>query len=190
MSFEKGRLLIFSAPSGSGKTTIVRHLLDTHPELAFSISATSRQPRGNEKNGIDYYFISDEEFRDKIGKQEFLEWEEVYRGALYGTLKSEVDRLWEQGKHVIFDMDVVGGLRLKSIFGDRALAVFVMPPDLKELERRLRRRGTESEDKISQRLEKASLEILRASEFDKILVNKDLEEAKREAAAYIKAFLN
>ena len=189
MSIENGRLLIFSAPSGSGKTTIVKHLIATRSDLEFSISATSRPARGTEEDGKDYYFINDEEFKRKVEANEFLEWEEVYRGALYGTLKSEVERIWNADKHVIFDMDVEGGLNLKSQFGDRALAVFVMPPDLKELERRLRKRATDSEDKIAQRLEKAGKEIERAREFDRILINEDLEEAKQTAGALLDAFL-
>lgn len=190
MSLDRGRLLIFSAPSGSGKTTIVRHLLDQRPDLSFSISATSRPPRGEEQHERDYFFLSEDEFRQKINKNAFLEWEEVYQGALYGTLKSEVERIWNEGKHVIFDMDVVGGLNLKSQFGDRALAVFVMPPDLEELERRLRHRGTDSEEKIRQRLEKASQELARAGEFDQVLINRDLELAKQEAIDCVKAFLD
>lgn len=187
--FDQGKLLIFSAPSGSGKTTIVRHLLETMDELRFSISATSRSPRGEEKDGVDYFFLSEEDFRKRIEDHQFLEWEEVYRGALYGTLRSEVERIWSEGKHVIFDMDVVGGLNLKQQFGERALAVFVMPPDIDELERRLRRRGTDSEDKILQRLEKAEQEISRSGEFDRILINRDLESAKQEAAGMVKEFL-
>lgn len=188
-SIDQGKLLIFSAPSGSGKTTIVRHLLETMDELRFSISATSRSPRGEEKDGVDYFFLSEEDFRKRIEDHQFLEWEEVYRGALYGTLRSEVERIWSEGKHVIFDMDVVGGLNLKQQFGERALAVFVMPPDIDELERRLRRRGTDSEDKILQRLEKAEQEISRSGEFDRILINRDLESAKQEAAGMVKEFL-
>ena len=190
MRADNGRLIIFSAPSGSGKTTIVRHILSSRNDLEFSISATSRDPRGIEKEGIDYYFFSEEDFRKKVSNSDFLEWEEVYRGAFYGTLKSEVERIWANGKHVIFDMDVVGGLNLKSLFGERALAIFVMPPDLKELERRLRQRGTDNEDKIRQRLDKANQEILRASGFDKILINSDLEHAKTEARQVVNTFLS
>ena len=189
-SHTNGRLLIFSAPSGSGKTTIVRHLLDVRDDLEFSVSATSRPPRGQEQDGKDYYFLSEEDFRAKLDKNDFLEWEEVYRGAFYGTLRDEVERIWKKGNHVIFDMDVVGGLNLKGQFGERALAIFVMPPDLNELERRLRKRGTDSEDKISQRLEKAQQELSRADEFDHILVNRDLEEAKKEAQQIVNNFLN
>jgi guanylate kinase len=189
-SHMNGRLLIFSAPSGSGKTTIVRHLLDVRDDLEFSVSATSRPPRGQEQDGKDYYFLSEEDFRAKVNKNDFLEWEEVYRGAFYGTLRDEVERIWKKGNHVIFDMDVVGGLNLKGQFGERALAIFVMPPDLNELERRLRKRGTDSEDKISQRLEKAQQELSRADEFDHILINRDLEEAKKEAQQIVNNFLN
>ena len=187
---EKGKLLIFSAPSGSGKTTIVRHLLACRTDLAFSISATSREPRGKEENGKDYYFLSEEEFRAKITEDEFLEWEEVYRGSLYGTLRKEVERLWREGRHVIFDMDVVGGLNLKRQFGERAMSVFVRPPDRKELEKRLRDRRTESEKKIKQRLEKAGEEMARAGEFDYILVNRNLEDAKQEAEELVRRFLD
>lgn len=190
MDKEKGKLLIFSAPSGSGKTTIVRHLLACRTDLAFSISATSREPRGKEENGKDYYFLSEEEFRAKITEDEFLEWEEVYRGSLYGTLRKEVERLWREGRHVIFDMDVVGGLNLKRQFGERAMSVFVRPPDRKELEKRLRDRRTESEKKIKQRLEKAGEEMARAGEFDYILVNRNLEDAKQEAEELVRRFLD
>jgi guanylate kinase len=184
-----GRLLIFSAPSGSGKTTIVRHLLASRRDLEFSVSATSRPPRGKEEHGKDYYFLSEEEFRQKAMSGDFLEWEEVYRGAFYGTLRKEVERIWNKGHHVIFDMDVVGGLNLKRHFGERALAVFVMPPNLKELERRLRSRGTDSEDKIRQRLDKAEQELVRSSEFDHVLINENLEDAKREAQQIVSNFL-
>lgn len=183
------RLLIFSAPSGSGKTTIVRHLLASRRDLEFSVSATSRPPRGKEEHGKDYYFLSEEEFRQKAMSGDFLEWEEVYRGAFYGTLRKEVERIWNKGHHVIFDMDVVGGLNLKRHFGERALAVFVMPPNLKELERRLRSRGTDSEDKIRQRLDKAEQELVRSSEFDHVLINENLEDAKREAQQIVSNFL-
>ena len=185
----EGRLLIFSAPSGSGKTTIVRHLLASRSDLEFSVSATSRPPRGKEEHGKDYYFLSEEEFRQKAMSGDFLEWEEVYRGAFYGTLRKEVERIWNKGHYVIFDMDVVGGLNLKRHFGERALAVFVMPPNLKELERRLRSRGTDSEDKIRQRLEKAEQELVRSSEFDHVLINENLEDAKREAQQIVSNFL-
>ena len=186
---KNGRLLIFSAPSGSGKTTIVKHLLTSRDDLMFSISATSRSPRGDEIDGRDYYFLSEKEFKKKVTDGDFLEWEEVYTGAFYGTLRSEVERIWKMGKHVIFDMDVVGGMNLKNQFGDRALAVFVKPPDMHELERRLRSRGTDSEEKIQQRLEKAEAELSRARDFDRILVNRNLEDAKAEAEQMLNEFL-
>lgn len=186
----QNKMIIFSAPSGAGKTTIVRHLLAQQElNLAFSISATSRPPRGEEQNGKDYYFFSNEEFNQKVEEGAFLEWEEVYSGTKYGTLRSEIERLWDEGKNVIFDIDVVGGLNLKSLYGDRAIAVFVMPPDEQELERRLRGRGTDSEDKIRQRMAKARKEIGRADRFDHILLNKDLSTAKMEAHNLIKIFL-
>lgn len=190
MAEKKGKLIIFSAPSGAGKTTLVRHLLAQEDlQLAFSISATSRQPRGQEVNGKDYYFLSDQEFSDRILRGDFIEWEEVYAGTKYGTLRSEVERIWAEGKTVIFDIDVVGGLNLKSLYGDQALAVFVMPPSEEELERRLRGRQTETEDKIRQRLAKARKEIGRSDRFDHILLNRDLEVAKKEAESLLKVFL-
>lgn len=189
MSAQK-KMIIFSAPSGAGKTTIVRHLLaKAELNLAFSISATSRPPRGVEKHGEDYYFFSDEEFNRKVEQGAFLEWEEVYSGTKYGTLRSEIERLWNEGKNVIFDIDVVGGLNLKSLYGDRAIAIFVMPPDEAELERRLRGRGTDNEDKIRQRMAKARKEIGRADRFDHILLNRDLDTAKLEAYNLLKIFL-
>lgn len=186
----QNKMIIFSAPSGAGKTTLVRHLLEQEDlDLAFSISATSREPRGKEKHGSDYYFFSNEEFNQKVEEGAFLEWEEVYAGTKYGTLRSEIERLWDLGKNVIFDIDVVGGLNLKSLYGDRALAVFVMPPDEEELENRLRGRGTDSEDKIRQRMAKARKEIGRSDRFDHILLNRDLERAKTEAYNLVKLFV-
>lgn len=183
-------MIIFSAPSGAGKTTLVRHLLEQEElSLAFSISATSRAPRGVEVDGKDYYYFSNEEFNRKIEQGAFLEWEEVYSGTKYGTLRAEIDRLWAEGKNVIFDIDVVGGLNLKSLYGDQALAVFVMPPDEEELERRLRGRETDSEDKIRQRLAKARKEIGRSDRFDHVLWNRDLDTAKKEAYALVKLFV-
>ncbi|RDY60007.1 guanylate kinase [Flagellimonas nanhaiensis] len=187
-----GKLIIFSAPSGSGKTTIVRHLLN-QPELnlAFSVSATSRPPRGEEKDGVNYYFISISEFKQHIKNDDFLEWEEVYRDNFYGTLKSEVERLWAEGKNVIFDIDVVGGLRIKKKFPDETLAVFVKPPSVDELKIRLKKRSTESEDKINMRVAKASVELATAPQFDKVIKNYDLnialEEAHRLVADYVGA---
>lgn len=186
-----GKLLVFSAPSGSGKTTIVRHLLaQKHLDLEFSISATSRKPRGEEKDGKDYYFISAEEFKQKIKNEEFLEWEEVYRDNFYGTLKSEVERIWDKGKHVIFDIDVVGGLRIKKKFPEQTLAVFVKPPSVDELKIRLKKRSTESEDKINMRVAKASLEMATAPQFDKIIKNYDLDTALEEAVKLVEDFLS
>ncbi|WP_438977015.1 guanylate kinase [Polaribacter sp.] len=190
MSEFKGKLFVFSAPSGSGKTTIVRHLLNQEKlNLAFSISATSRKPRGNEKDGEDYYFISLEEFKNNIKADKFLEWEEVYRDNFYGTLKAEVERIWAQKKHVIFDIDVVGGLRIKKKFPEKTLAVFVKPPSVDELKIRLKKRSTESEEKINMRIAKASVELATAPQFDKIIKNYDLEVALKEAEELVSNFL-
>ena len=187
---KNGKLIIFSAPSGSGKTTIVRHLLEQIPQLAFSISATSRAPRGREEHGKDYHFLSAEEFASRVAANDFLEWEEVYPGTSYGTLKSEVQRLWAAGKHVVFDIDVVGGANLKKQFPEQTLAIFVQAPNLEELEKRLRGRGTDSEEKIQERLAKAAAEMAYAKDFDVILVNDDLERAQREAMKIISDFIN
>ncbi|WP_430928195.1 guanylate kinase [Polaribacter marinivivus] len=190
MSEFKGKLFVFSAPSGSGKTTIVRHLLNQEKlNLVFSISATSRKPRGNEKDGEDYYFISLEEFKNNIKADKFLEWEEVYRDNFYGTLKAEVERIWAQKKHVIFDIDVVGGLRIKKKFPEKTLAVFVKPPSVDELKIRLKKRSTESEEKINMRIAKASVELATAPQFDKIIKNYDLEVALKEAEELVSNFL-
>ncbi len=187
----KGKLFVFSAPSGSGKTTIVRHLLAQNRfNLEFSISATSREPRGKEVDGKDYYFISLSDFKEKIKTSQFLEWEEVYRDNFYGTLKTEVERIWAQGKHVIFDIDVVGGLRIKEKFPEQTLAVFVKPPDINELIRRLKNRGEESEDKINMRVAKASVELATAPQFDKIIKNYDLEVALKDAENLMDEFLD
>ncbi len=190
MSDFKGKLFVFSAPSGSGKTTIVKHLLAQEKlGLAFSISATSRAPRGEEKEGKEYYFISLKEFKNKIKNDEFLEWEEVYRDNFYGTLKTEVERIWAKKKHVIFDIDVVGGLRIKKKFPKETLAVFVKPPSVDELKRRLKKRQTESEDKINMRVAKASVELATAPQFDVIIKNYDLETALKETEDLVKGFL-
>jgi len=187
---QEGKLIIFSAPSGSGKTTLVKYLLQqSFLDLQFSISATSRKARPGEEHGKDYYFLSQEEFRNKIDHEDFLEWEEVYKGTFYGTLRSEVERIWKEGKHVIFDMDVIGGLNLKKQFGDRALAIFVKPPSIDELEKRLRSRDTESEEKIKERLFKAMLEMEEAQHFDHILPNDKLEVAQKEAENLVRLFL-
>lgn len=186
----KGKLIVFSAPSGSGKTTIVRHLLECNElNLDFSISATSRYKRDNEVDGRDYYFISAEEFQNKIKENAFVEYEEVYKDNYYGTLKTELERVWNKGKHIIFDIDVIGGLNIKEQYPEQTLAVFVSPPSVQELERRLRVRQTESEEKIQMRLEKAEREISTAKEFDVILENHELEKAKKEAYQLVSDFL-
>jgi guanylate kinase len=190
MSDFKGKLFVFSAPSGSGKTTIVRHLLKQEKfNLEFSISATSRAPRGEEVDGKDYYFINLREFKDKIKADEFLEWEEVYRDNFYGTLKTEVERIWALKKHVIFDIDVVGGLRIKHKFPEETLAVFVKPPSVDELKIRLKKRSTESEDKINMRIAKASVELATAPQFDKIIKNYELDVALKEAEDLMSNYL-
>ncbi|MGB5819090.1 MAG: guanylate kinase [Saonia sp.] len=187
---EGGKLIIFSAPSGSGKTTIVRHLLK-QPELnlAFSVSATSRPKRGKEKDGKHYYFMSIPEFKKCIKNDAFLEWEEVYRDNFYGTLKSEVERLWAEGKNVIFDIDVVGGLRIKKKYPKETLAVFVKPPSVDELKIRLKKRSTESEDKINMRVAKASVEMATAPQFDKVIKNYDLDTALKESYQLVADFI-
>ncbi|MBO0591505.1 guanylate kinase [Cellulophaga sp. E16_2] len=185
-----GKLIIFSAPSGSGKTTIVRHLLEKNDlNLAFSISATSRPRRGKEKNGEHYYFMSLSEFKRHIKNDDFLEWEEVYRDNFYGTLKTEVERLWAEGKNVIFDIDVVGGLRIKKKFPEQTLAVFVKPPSVDELKIRLKKRSTESDDKINMRIAKASVELATAPQFDRIIKNYDLDTALDESYKLVQEFL-
>lgn len=186
-----GKLIIFSAPSGSGKTTIVKHLLDQENlNLAFSISCTSRESREGEVHGENYYFISLKEFKQHIKNNDFLEWEEVYRDNFYGTLKSEVERLWSQGKNVIFDIDVVGGLRIKKKFPYKTLAVFVKPPSIDELKIRLKKRKTESDDRINMRIAKASVELATAPQFDHIIKNYDLETALKEAQELVSEFIN
>ena len=184
-----GKLVIFSAPSGSGKTTIVRELLQRFPQFEFSISATSRQPRGKEQHGIDYYFLSTEEFRQRVERDEFVEWEEVYAGTCYGTLKSEVERIWAKGNVIVFDVDVMGGINLKRLFGDDACSIFIMPPSIEELERRLRGRGTDSEEVIQKRIGKAEFELSKSPEFDYTVVNDVLADAVNEATDIINNFL-
>lgn len=183
-------VLIFCAPSGSGKSTIVNYLLNKYPELEFSVSATSRAPRGTEKHGEAYYFLSTEEFQQKIKEDAFVEYEEVYEGCYYGTLKSEIERIEMKGNHVVFDVDVVGGCNLKSIFADNALAVFIAPPNVETLRKRLEGRATDSPEMIEQRVGKAEYELTFAPKFDRILVNDDLETALREADEIIKNFLD
>ncbi len=188
---KQGKLIVFSAPSGSGKTTIVRHLLGIEDlNLEFSISATSREKRGTEVDRKDYYFLSAEAFKSKIKNEEFLEWEEVYRDNFYGTLKTEVERIWALGKHVIFDIDVSGGLRIKRKFPEQTLAIFVKPPSIDELKIRLKKRQTESEEKISMRVAKASAELATAPLFDEIVVNDNLENAFKDAETLVANFIN
>jgi guanylate kinase len=177
-----GKALIFSAPSGSGKTTIVKHLLQNNPDLGFSISASTRDRRGRtEQDGKDYHFLTPEEFKNKIDLDEFIEWEEVYAGNFYGTLKTEIARIWSEGKNVIFDVDVKGGINLKRYFGDKALAIFVKAPSFEILKERLQERGTESEESLSRRLFKAKFEMTFADKFDVVLVNEDLSTSLKEA---------
>ncbi|MFN6945493.1 MAG: guanylate kinase [Cytophagaceae bacterium] len=185
----QGKLIIFSAPSGSGKTTIVKHLLNTNDNLGFSISACTRDRRGrNEEHGKDYYFLTPDDFKKKIDNNEFVEWEQVYPGAFYGTLRSEIDRLWSEGKHVIFDVDVKGGLNIKQQYGDRALAIFVKCPSQEVLEKRLRERGTETDEDISARLFKVNFEMGFENKFDITLVNNDLREALTKAQQLLDDF--
>lgn len=186
---QKGKLIIFSAPSGAGKTTIVKQLLQKELNLEFSVSATSREARTNEINGKDYYFLSPEDFAQKVKNGEFLEWEEVYLGTSYGTLKREVERIRNLGKNVIFDVDVVGGLNIKKFYGEQALSIFIQPPSVQELEKRLRFRSTETDEKIKVRLAKAQQELSFAYRFDVVIVNDNLEKAVKEAEETILDFL-
>lgn len=186
----EGKLIIFSAPSGAGKTTIVHHLLKVFPDLEFSVSACSREMRKGEEYGVDYYFLSVDEFKDKIERGEFVEWEEVYKDNFYGTLRSEVERIWKKGKHVIFDVDVIGGINLKKQFGSNALSVFVMPPSIEHLENRLKSRETETPESIARRMGKAEQELKTANQFDKIILNDKLEHAFEEAERIVEDFLN
>ncbi len=185
-----GKLIIFSAPSGAGKTTIVHHLLGAGLDLQFSISAASRGKRESEIDGKDYYFLPVEKFKENIENNDFLEWEEVYEDHFYGTLKSEVERIWSEGHHVIFDVDVVGGMNIKKYYGEHALAIFVMPPSIDHLEERLQKRSTDSEEKIKLRLQKAKKELESAKHFDIIIVNDDLKTAQSEAVQIVSDFLN
>lgn len=190
MRMHNGKLIIFSAPSGSGKTTLVRHILKTFPEhIEFSISATSRPKRGVEQNGKDYYYLSVDDFKTKVANNEFLEWEEVYAGTHYGTLKVEVERIWAKGKAVIFDIDVEGGLNLKNQFKQNALGVFVMPPSIKILEERLHSRSTDSKESIARRISKAEKELKTAELFDVFILNENLSEAFVKAEDIVKEFL-
>lgn len=183
------KVIIFSAPSGSGKTTLVKHSLEVFNELQFSISCTTRQPRGSEVHAVDYHFLTPDEFRQKIAEDAFVEFEEVYTDKYYGTLKSEVEKIWNEGKVVIFDVDVKGGISLKKYFGEQALSIFIEPPSIEELERRLISRNTDDAETIKTRVEKAEEEISYAKEFDKIVINSDLSEAKKEIESLIKNFI-
>lgn len=183
------KVIIFSAPSGSGKSTIVSHILKLHPEMEFSVSATSRAPRGKERNGIEYHFFTADEFRKMIAEDKFVEYEEVYTGSFYGTLKSEVQRIWDKGHVIIFDVDVKGGVNLKKYFGDKALSVFIQAPSVEELQKRLVARGTDSAEAIAKRVAKASEEMTYADKFDYILVNDDLQKAYAEAEKVVDDFL-
>lgn len=190
-SHNEGKLLVFSAPSGSGKSTIVNWLMSEHPELNmhFSISCTTRAPRGTERDGVEYFFISPEEFREKIAQDAFVEYEEVYTDKYYGTLKSQVTEMTERGQNVVFDIDVKGGCNVKKIYGDKALSLFIQPPSIEELRRRLEGRATDAPEVIEQRLNKASYELTFADKFDKIIINDDLEKAKNDTLNAIKDFL-
>ena len=184
------KLIIFSAPSGSGKSTIINYLLKQNLNLAFSISATSRPPRGTEQHGVEYFFLSPEEFRQRIANDEFLEYEEVYEDRFYGTLKAQVERQLEAGQNVVFDVDVVGGCNIKQFYGERALSIFIQPPSIEALRQRLEGRGTDTPEVIEDRLAKASYELTFAPKFDKVIVNDDLEKAQTETLELLKEFLN
>jgi len=186
----QGKVIIVSAPSGAGKTSIVRHLLQAVPELQFSISATTRAKRDYETDGKDYYFITPDEFKSRLDNDEFLEWQEVYENQYYGSLKSEVERIWQNGQTVIFDVDVLGGLNIKKFFGGQALAIFIEPPSIEELANRLRNRGTESPESFQKRLDKAEYELSFSPQFDKIILNDVLEQAQQETIQLVKDFLN
>lgn len=185
-----GKAIIFSAPSGSGKTTIVKELLKEFNNLEFSISATSRSPRGQEKDGVDYYFMSSDEFATRVDNGEFVEWEEVYKGTCYGTLRAEITRIWNKGNVVVFDVDVIGGVNLKKKFGDAALTLFIMPPSVEVLRERLVGRGTDSAEAIEKRIAKAEIEIAKSNGFDKVVVNDVLSVAVKETKDAIAKFLN
>ncbi len=187
---QEGKLVIISAPSGAGKTTIVRHLLQSGLNLAFSVSATTRPKRESERDGIDYFFLSVPAFRKRIENDEFVEWEEVYKDLYYGTLKSELDRIWSEGNHVLFDVDVQGGINLKRIFGTKSVSIFIMPPSVEELEKRLLSRGTDSIEKVRMRIAKAEEELAVAGRFDTIIINDDLDIAKEEALKTVSSFLD
>ena len=185
----KGKLIIFSAPSGAGKTTVVKELLKEFSNFEFSISATSRAPRGEEKNGVEYHFLTNDEFKSRVANDEFVEWEEVYSGTCYGTLKAEMERIWAKGNVILFDVDVMGGIKLKSIFGDAACSIFIMPPSIEALRERLIGRATDAPDVIEKRVNKAEFEISKASQFDNVVVNDVLADAVTEAKSVIDKFL-
>ncbi len=187
---QQGKLIIFSAPSGSGKTTIVKHLLETDPRLAFSVSACTREKRAHEVDGKDYYFLTEQDFKNKIEEDSFVEWEEVYPGHFYGTLKSEIDRIWVEGKHILFDIDVEGGLNIKHIYKDKALAIFVKPISIEVIKHRLTHRSTETIEKQNMRIAKAEKELAYEHEFDKVLINDVLEEAFAEAHRLVDEYIN
>lgn len=189
-SQKKGKLIIFSAPSGSGKTTLVHYVMEQIPHLTFSVSATSRSPRPGEKDGVDYYFMSVDDFKQKIKENAFVEWEEVYENQFYGTLRSEVEQIRQKGDSVIFDVDVKGGLNIKKLYGERALAVFVKPPSLAVLEERLLHRSTESGENLHKRLERAAYELTFEDRFDKVLVNDDLKKSRQEAVEIVRNFIS
>ena len=185
----EGKLIIFSAPSGAGKTSIIKYLLDKISSTEFSISATSRKPRKNEKNGIDYHFISINSFKKKIENNDFIEYEEVYENVFYGTLNSEIDRIWQNGKTVLLDMDVKGGLKIKSIFKEKALSIFIKPPSIKSLDNRLAKRALDTQKSIQERLKKSEFELGYAEEFDIVLENNDLDKTKNEAFRIVSEFI-
>ena len=189
---KRGKLIIFSAPSGTGKSTIIGWLMKEHPELrlAFSISCTSRAPRGTEQNGVEYFFLTPEEFRQRIGNDEFLEYEEVYQDRFYGTLKAQVERQLEAGQNVVFDVDVKGGVNIKKHYGDEAMSIFIQPPSIEELRRRLEGRGTDAPEVIDQRIARAAFELTFADKFDKVVVNDKLEQAEADALELVQAFLH
>ena len=185
----EGKLVIISAPSGAGKTTIIRHLLESGLNLSFSVSATTRHKREAEREGIDYFFLTVREFKKRIANNEFVEWQEVYHDLYYGTLKSELERIWSEGNHVLFDVDVNGGINLKRIFGNRSISIFIMPPSVGELEKRLVKRGTDSDEKVQMRIAKAEEELSLAVHFDRIIINDDLETAKKTTLNTVFSFL-
>ena len=185
----EGKVIIFSAPSGAGKTTIAKEILNSFSTIDFSISATSREKRMGERNGVDYYFLKPDEFRKKIENNEFLEWEEVYPDSFYGTLKTEVQRIWDENKHVMFDVDTIGGLNIKKIYGEKALAIFIQPPSIHALEERLRKRSTETEESLKKRMARAELELSYAVQFDKNITNDNLQKAIAETKKIIFEFI-